>query len=146
MQRVCKVFPPKTGGGPVHAKRGASRSMQQRGLVHAKPRSLTCADFEYVFTIPTSAYILPLLLPSPVSPPVYYSASVHVSVQQLGLPQETILLHAYAHSSYVHVPMHVQIYTTMLHACIHVQRIYATLQQFPYLGSRYLEYEQGDIY
>ena len=38
-----------------------SRSMQQGGLVHAKPRSLTCADFEYVFTIPTSAYILPCL-------------------------------------------------------------------------------------
>ena len=26
--------------------------MQQGGPVHAKPRSLTCADFEYVFTIP----------------------------------------------------------------------------------------------
>ena len=35
--------------------------MQQGGLVNAKPRSLTCADFEYVFTIPTSANILPLL-------------------------------------------------------------------------------------
>ena len=33
----------------------------------------------------------------------------------------------------------------MLHAYIHVQRIYATLQQFPYLGTRYLGYEQGDI-
>ena len=47
------MFPPKTGGS-VHAKRGGSRSMQQGGLVHAKPRSLICADFEYVFTIPTS--------------------------------------------------------------------------------------------
>ena len=47
--------------GPVHTKRGASRSMQQEGLVHAKLRSLTCADFEYVFTIPTSANILPRL-------------------------------------------------------------------------------------
>ena len=73
-----KMFPTETGGGPVHAKRGASQSMQQGGLVHAKPRSLTCADFEYV---PTSANILPLLLPSPVSLPAYYSASVHVSVQ-----------------------------------------------------------------
>ena len=37
------------------------RSMQRRGPVHAKPRSLTCADFEYFFTIPTSANILPRL-------------------------------------------------------------------------------------
>ena len=45
-----------------HAKRGASRSMQQGGgPVHAKPRSLTCTDFEYVFIIPTSANILPYL-------------------------------------------------------------------------------------
>ena len=77
------MFPPKTGGGPVHARRGASRSMQQGGLVDAKPSSLTCTDFEYVFTIPTSLHFaaLAVLLPSPVSPPVYYSASVHVSVQ-----------------------------------------------------------------
>ena len=40
------------GGG------GGSWSMQQGGPVHTKPRSLTCADFEYVFTIPTSANIL----------------------------------------------------------------------------------------
>ena len=39
-----------TRRGVVHAKRGVSRSMQQGGgPVHAKPRSLTCADFEYVF-------------------------------------------------------------------------------------------------
>ena len=35
--------------------------MQGGGLVDAKPRTLTCADFDYVFTIPTSANILPLL-------------------------------------------------------------------------------------
>ena len=45
----------------------------------------------------------------------------------------------------LHVPMYIYIYTTMLYAYIHVLRIYATLQQFPYLGSRYLGYEQGDI-
>ena len=42
----------REGGG------GGSWSMQQGGPVHTKPRSLTCADFEYVFTIPTSANIL----------------------------------------------------------------------------------------
>ena len=37
---------------------GGSRSMQQGGgPVYAKPRSLTCTDFEYVFTILTSANI-----------------------------------------------------------------------------------------
>ena len=47
----------------VYAKRGASRSMQQGvGMVHAKPRSLTCADFGYVFTIPTSTNMILLRL------------------------------------------------------------------------------------
>ena len=41
------------GGG------GGSWSVQQGGgPVNTKPRSLTCADFEYAFTIPTSANIL----------------------------------------------------------------------------------------
>ena len=52
----------------------------RRRLVHAKPRSLTCVDFEYVFTIPTSANILLRLLllrahssssASPLHPQVY---------------------------------------------------------------------------
>ena len=45
--------------GPCKGGGGGSWSMQQGGgPVHTKPRSLTCADFEYVFTIPTSANIL----------------------------------------------------------------------------------------
>ena len=38
--------------------------MQQRGPVHAEPRSLTCAGFEYIFTIQTfccaSYYCMPI--------------------------------------------------------------------------------------
>ena len=49
-------------------REGASRSMQQGGPVHAKPRSLTCADFEYVFTIPTSCMDRPSLLHGPTGP------------------------------------------------------------------------------
>ena len=79
---TCKVKPPdgKTVG-------------TRRRLVHAKPRSLTCADFEYVFTIPTSANILLRLLllhahssssASPLHPQVqpykyrHFSALLHV--------------------------------------------------------------------
>ena len=62
----------------------AGRSMQQGGgPVHVKPRSLTCADFEYVFTIPISANILlHLLLLHALQLPLYthwYSLTIFPS-------------------------------------------------------------------
>ena len=76
MVRTCKVYMAKPPGGKKRMNKEEDQSMQQGGgLVHAKPRSLTCADFEYNFTIPTSANILPhlrsSLLPFPVFPPAY---------------------------------------------------------------------------
>ena len=58
---TCKVW--QTTWRKYRRNREEGRSMQQGGgPVHGKPRSLSCADFEYVFTIPTSANILLRLL------------------------------------------------------------------------------------
>ena len=90
---TCKVKPPgrKTVGGLVHAKSGASQSMQQGGPVHAKPRSLTCADFEYVFTIPTSANFA---APPPTACPFQlFSFSFTPTGTALQFPHLSALLH-----------------------------------------------------
>ena len=102
IQGCVKMFPPKTRAdvGMVQCVSRAQqttwrknrrnkeegRSMQRRGqLVHAKPRSLTFANFEYICTIPTSGNILlcHLLLHTHSG----YSAScLHLQVQPYNSP------------------------------------------------------------
>ena len=114
--------------------------MQGGGLVDAKPRSLT-----YIFTIPTSANILPFLRsyyhPLFLCLRIIVHCTCECAITRVATGDYPI---ACICPFQLHVPMYM--YTTMLHAYIHVQRVYATLQQFPYLGSRYLGYKQGDIY
>ena len=50
----------KTVGTSLRRRAGPCKERGQP--VHAKPRSLTFADFEYISTIPTSGNILPCLL------------------------------------------------------------------------------------
>ena len=47
-----------TGGKPIKTRRRAGPCKEGGQPVHAKPRSLTFTDFEYICTIPTSGNIL----------------------------------------------------------------------------------------
>ena len=50
------------GGKTIGTRRRAGPCKEEGQPVHAEPRSLTFADFEYICTIPTSGNILPCLL------------------------------------------------------------------------------------
>ena len=104
-------------------KEGASWSMQQGGgLVHAKPRPLTCADFDYIFTIPTSANILPCLWscyhPLFLRLCIMCNCTCECAITRAATG-DCPILHAYAHSSYMfpctYIPpccMHTPMYMT----------------------------------
>ena len=84
-QRVFEGHGKLPGGKPLGTRRRAGPRKEGNQPVHAKPRSLTFADFEYICTIPTSGNILPhlLLLHNHSG----YSASLsHLQVQLYNLP------------------------------------------------------------
>ena len=66
---TCKVWQNHLAENRRNKEEG--QSMQKGGqpaAVHAKPRPLTFADFEYIYTIPTSGNILPRLLATTAQP------------------------------------------------------------------------------
>ena len=73
------------GGKPVGTRRRAGPCKEGGQMVHAQPRSLTFADFEYICTIPTSGKILlrHLLLHTHSS---YSASSLHLQVQPYNSP------------------------------------------------------------
>ena len=119
--------------------------MQQGGLVDAKLRSLTCTDFEYIFTIPISAYILPHL--RSCYHPLFLRLRIIVQVYMYNNKgchrRLSYCMHMPIQATYMFPCTNIYHHAACIHPCT---ADLCNLTTVPIPGySRYLGYEQGDI-